>query len=368
MKKSLPPPENWQDFETLCKKLFGEIWRCEHTIKKNGRLGQPQAGIDVYGKPKGEIDYWGIQCKGKDNYEDKKLNEKEIDSEIQKALKFEPILKTFILTTTASKDVNIEKYVRLKDIESCKNGTFEIILYCWQDLVDLIQENRNTFNWYVNNIQFKEQFDVAISVNTGFDNHVVKPIFSKKIIKFEFSDDWATPILKSQLNSHIAWMNKSYSPLFGSNEINKAWCKIKVAITNTGSITLEDWKFKLYFPSEIRAVNDDFNDAIFAVKELIKYRTTWAYKEEKEILYKPLYNATLIQKDSKTFECFFKPTSEKHTIEIKWHLLARDFDREGIISINVEPEIIESIDRICVARKEDERIDIEISDFKELRE
>ena len=33
--KSLPKPQNWQDFETLCKKLWGEIWSCPE-IKKNG--------------------------------------------------------------------------------------------------------------------------------------------------------------------------------------------------------------------------------------------------------------------------------------------------------------------------------------------
>lgn len=51
--KSLPKPQNWQDFETLCKKLWGEIWEC-HEIKKNGRQGQVQNGVDVYGKPNGE--------------------------------------------------------------------------------------------------------------------------------------------------------------------------------------------------------------------------------------------------------------------------------------------------------------------------
>ena len=45
--KSLLKPQNWQDFETLCKKLWGEIWECRE-IKKNGRQGQAQNGVDVY--------------------------------------------------------------------------------------------------------------------------------------------------------------------------------------------------------------------------------------------------------------------------------------------------------------------------------
>ena len=53
-------PVNWQDFESLCKKLWGEIWGCSDTIKKNGRSGQAQHGVDVYGIPKGETMYYGI--------------------------------------------------------------------------------------------------------------------------------------------------------------------------------------------------------------------------------------------------------------------------------------------------------------------
>ena len=73
MKKSLRKPINWQDFESLCKMLWGEIWEISDKIKKNGRLGQAQAGVDVYGVPKNKIRYSGIQCKGKDDYAEAKL-------------------------------------------------------------------------------------------------------------------------------------------------------------------------------------------------------------------------------------------------------------------------------------------------------
>lgn len=58
-------PSNWQDFEKLCKKLWGEIWECPDTIQCNGRSGQNQSGVDIYGKPKNETGYYGIQCKGR---------------------------------------------------------------------------------------------------------------------------------------------------------------------------------------------------------------------------------------------------------------------------------------------------------------
>lgn len=39
-KLQLRKPENWQDFERLCKALWGEIWECSDTIKRNGRQGK----------------------------------------------------------------------------------------------------------------------------------------------------------------------------------------------------------------------------------------------------------------------------------------------------------------------------------------
>jgi hypothetical protein len=47
---SLIRPINWQDFESLAKKQWGEIWNCTN-IRKNGCRGNNQHGVDVYGRP-----------------------------------------------------------------------------------------------------------------------------------------------------------------------------------------------------------------------------------------------------------------------------------------------------------------------------
>ena len=150
MKKTIGKPENWQDFESLCKKLWGEIWKIPNKIKKNGRLGQEQAGVDIFGIPMNQTKYWGIQAKGKDNYTNAKLTEKEIVSEIEKAKKFQPELEVYIIATTQSKDSKIEEFIRLKDLENRDNGSFEILLFCWEDIVDLLEENQDTYQWYLN--------------------------------------------------------------------------------------------------------------------------------------------------------------------------------------------------------------------------
>lgn len=83
----LKKPSNWQDFEKLCKLLWGEIWTCEDTIKRHGRQGQNQHGVDVFSYVEKYGGYCGIQCKGKDDYTNAQLTEREIDAEIEKALR-----------------------------------------------------------------------------------------------------------------------------------------------------------------------------------------------------------------------------------------------------------------------------------------
>lgn len=82
--KQMTKPSNWQDFEKLCKLLWGEIWLCEDSIKRHGRQGQNQYGVDVYAFVEKYGGYCGIQCKGKDDYTNAKLTEEEIDAEIEK--------------------------------------------------------------------------------------------------------------------------------------------------------------------------------------------------------------------------------------------------------------------------------------------
>lgn len=42
MKKQIPKPSNWKDFEDVCTELWGNIWKIPHEIAQNGRDGQAQ--------------------------------------------------------------------------------------------------------------------------------------------------------------------------------------------------------------------------------------------------------------------------------------------------------------------------------------
>lgn len=270
--QSLRRPSNWQDFESLCKKLWGEIWMCPE-IKKNGRTGQNQNGVDIYGVPFSEIGYYGIQCKGKDEYTNKQFDEKEIIEEIAKAKEFLPPLRKLYFATTAVKDAKIEEFIRMKNIEHQSKGLFEIHLFSWEDIVELIDENKATHDWYIKNQKFKSNKSITISFEDGSKEIILSPEFKttttyyrdKAVFdKFQNSSSAKNLIapIQSSMQQALKLRNAISPMLFASNltysecEINLSYANIRLLIHNTGNETIED--YKLYF--NFGAVLQDLQD------------------------------------------------------------------------------------------------------------
>ena len=136
-RKDHAPPANWQDFEDLCLKL----WRLRLVdAKKNGRSGQPQAGVDIFGRdPKTEA-WVGIQCKQRGQWPKKVLTVSEIGAEVEQAEGFEPPLSHFIVATTAPRDVEVQRFVRELSDGRQAEGKFSVDLFAWDDLQDWFQE------------------------------------------------------------------------------------------------------------------------------------------------------------------------------------------------------------------------------------
>ena len=141
----LPPPSSWEEFEDLAHAIWKAEWGDEHA-QKNGRNGQVQHGVDIFGMSKGQ--QVGIQCKGKDNFSDKELTAKEVREECQKAKKFQPKLKKLIFATTAPRDSKIQELARLITGEHKKRRLFEVQVYSWQDVLSLLQNHQEIAKSY----------------------------------------------------------------------------------------------------------------------------------------------------------------------------------------------------------------------------
>lgn len=137
----IPPPQNWQDFESLCCDLWARLWNDQNT-QKNGRCGQAQHGVDIYGSPSNAYGkYYGIQCKGKDNYSGSILTIGELNSEVEKAASFSPKIECFIIATTSVKDAGIELRAREITEDNIKKGSFTVHVFGWPDIVEKLSEH-----------------------------------------------------------------------------------------------------------------------------------------------------------------------------------------------------------------------------------
>lgn len=141
-------PVNHQDFEERTSVLFRELLN-DPNLKRFGRSGQGQEGIDLLGKrdgnPKKVV---GVQCKLKG--EGEKLTEDEVKSHVKMALAFKPKLTEYILVTTSPDDAKLDKLAaRLSQQQKSKGRRISIVVWGWettQSRINEIHSAKNAFD------------------------------------------------------------------------------------------------------------------------------------------------------------------------------------------------------------------------------
>ena len=128
------PPRDWQVFEDLCCDLMSRLWNAPYT-QKNGRRGQTQRGVDIFGQPNQEADWAGAQCKLKTPRAGSRLSFREIKEEIEQARRFEPPLKKLVIATTALRDARLQERVRKIDEQERREGSFSVAVLFWEDIL-----------------------------------------------------------------------------------------------------------------------------------------------------------------------------------------------------------------------------------------
>lgn len=345
-------PTNWQDFEKLCKLLWGEIWNCEDSIKRHGRQGQNQQGVDVYAYVEKYGGYCGIQCKGKDDYTKSELTENEIDNEIKKALTFEPELKLLIFATTSVKNARIEGYIRKKDVENRNNGLFKVDIASWEDIVEQLERNKTTFNWYVNNCQFKDATDVSVTFD-GEEVLTIYPEFIRTTVHYEYKE--LTPFEKqwqAQMKDIVVPnIGLSILPWNQRSKTDKRWCKLHIHIENTGNTVIKNPKVKILFrPDDVEDISDRFSYLnAWGIDEAAKAQINASRDAKRELFqtysneieYRPKENVFL-QTDERNFTISIIPKDGVMELPLIWEFLCEDYQKKGSLTINVQP-VIEDI-------------------------
>jgi hypothetical protein len=139
--KQIAAPKSWEKFEELMRALFASVWN-DPLARRNGRTGQPQHGVDIFGEPGGSGGTWyGVQCKGKDGGYKAVPTRREFDAELAKAESFEPPLGRWIFVTSAPDDAALQEHARTVSSERQAGGKFAVDILGWNALQALLAQH-----------------------------------------------------------------------------------------------------------------------------------------------------------------------------------------------------------------------------------
>lgn len=131
----IPPPTGGAEFENIVQDALRIRWG-RQDLQLNGRSGQAQHGVDIFG-----IDDYGqaagVQCKKRSGM----LTIKEVEAETLEAEKFQPPLNVLYFATTQVLDAPLQQAVRLFSQERVKQGQFPVMLLFWDDIIKSLVVN-----------------------------------------------------------------------------------------------------------------------------------------------------------------------------------------------------------------------------------
>jgi hypothetical protein len=180
----LPIPQNWQDFESICHRLWMEIWS-DTTAKKHGRQGQPQHGVDIFGKPIYNNLFAGVQCKDKNGLLGSVLKAEELLAECDNALKFQPKLNAFTMATTSPRDAEIQKKARELTLASIP--CLSVDVWFWDDIQAEIIYRPSILEYYYKGLPIPGELQNQVKLSLFSPKDKCAAFFSRPNVETTFN-------------------------------------------------------------------------------------------------------------------------------------------------------------------------------------
>ncbi|MCO7574238.1 hypothetical protein NJH78_30045 [Pseudomonas chlororaphis] len=250
----MPPPANWQDFQTLIADVAKSKY-IEDSVQEYGRQGQSQNGVDVYAVDTLEK-HIGIQCK---ETKSSRLKIKNINDEINKAKNFKPALDLFIIATTARIDAGLQSHVN--QINSTNTIKFKVQLWFWDDINQFI--NRSHAVMSSSYKAFQEFFGASEvknhlgAIRLSFDRNAFTDDF---MLERNYQDfEQALVATKAMLKTgflYDSWSKNLVaqtipSSMIGDEQYQKFVCKIEASLEAIYQSFLRDVKKEAKSPGHL---------------------------------------------------------------------------------------------------------------------
>ncbi|MEE1962773.1 hypothetical protein V1387_08770 [Allomuricauda taeanensis] len=183
----IPPPLSWEEFEELTLDSCKIRWE-NPDLQKNGRRGQAQNGVDIYGANH-IFSMVGVQCK---NYQSE-ITLEIIQDEIVKAESFIPKIEMFYFATTSKTDVAIQKAIRLLSQKRSFENKFPVMILFWEDIIQDLIKNPEVFRKHypqinISSFSTPNPTDVKLYSILDLVYHTLNLNFHNELIFGEFGE------------------------------------------------------------------------------------------------------------------------------------------------------------------------------------
>lgn len=135
----LAPLDDEDRFEDLCLYLWRRILN-QPATQRNGRRGQRQHGVDLFGRRNQSANWVAIQCKVRTGGA---LSEEDVFNDVERAKSFNPRLKEMVFATTARRDASLQEYARTLTDKNLAEGYFAVSISSWDDIREEISKEEN---------------------------------------------------------------------------------------------------------------------------------------------------------------------------------------------------------------------------------
>lgn len=181
----IPCPNEWNNFEDMVCDIFSDLFKFNNfqrygrNLRRYGRTGQTQNGVDIAGHLRDGI--IGIQCKLRSGGT---ITFSEIKNEIKEADGFTPTLSEYYIATTAKRDAEVTSKILSISKDRVKRGNFPVHILFWEDLAAHILNSQDIYyKYYSDLLPNIELINKGLYVDHTDEKNTLLWPFSKSEIK-----------------------------------------------------------------------------------------------------------------------------------------------------------------------------------------
>ena len=201
MKFSLPPPQEWSDFQDLVEAVT-KIRFPNKSVFAYGRRGQEQDGIDIYV----EEDNLGIQAKNKRLFNSTGellpnggLTESYLTEVVKEAERFSPTLSRLVIATTALTDRVIQDHVFALNRERRARNCFGVEIWFWEPIQADINNHQELLHIYYSKIlSLRPAFDPECLLLVTIRDSFTRPAITTPVRCENSADDFLQALADTQ--------------------------------------------------------------------------------------------------------------------------------------------------------------------------